>query len=98
MWPGPWSPTTTASVFNRPIPPQPPPPDPGESQSVDRHLGLWCGCPLIECCHNEDHEPCRQGRHFHSGSPASGYAHPWEPDDESWRDGGDAWVLRAARR
>jgi hypothetical protein len=19
-----------------------------------RHLGMWCGCLLLECCHNED--------------------------------------------
>jgi hypothetical protein len=64
---------------------------------VDRHLNLWCGCPLIECCHNEDTDQgnrwrvvtagdgCGNGPHAHSGSPASGYTRPWEPDDESWR-------------
>jgi hypothetical protein len=64
---------------------------------VDRHLNLWCCCPLIECCHNEDTDRgnrwrvivaeagCRSGPHAHSGSPASGYTQPWEPGDESWR-------------
>lgn len=62
-------------------------PDPRESQKVDRHAGMWCGCSLLECCHNEDSGPCVPGRHVHSGSPQSGYLHPWEPGDESWRDG-----------
>ena len=66
---------------------------------VDRHIGLYCGCFLIECCHNEDTDQggrwrvsaadhdCRTGRgHHHSGNPATGFVHPWEPGDESWRD------------
>ena len=61
-------------------------PDPGESQVVARRVGLWCGCPLLDCCHNEDYGPCRDtGVHVHSGSPASGHVYPWEPGDESWR-------------
>ena len=63
--------------------------------NVDRHLGLRCGCPLIECCHNEDTDQgdrwrvshddggCSLGTHAHSGSPVSGYTQPWEPGDES---------------
>jgi hypothetical protein len=68
------------------VPPLPEPPDPGESQTAERHLGMWCGCRLLDCCHNElgiDHGP---GMHVDSGSPASGYLYPWEPGDESWRD------------
>jgi hypothetical protein len=85
MWPGPFSPTA-GTYGNYPLPPQPPRPDPCESQDVDRHLGLFCMCPLIDCCHNEDQDPCRsRGTHAHSGSPVSGYTQPWEPDDESWR-------------
>lgn len=64
---------------------------------IDRYLGLWCGCSLIECCHNEDTDQgdrwridygpqACSGRHHHSGSPLSGYTQPWEPGDESWRD------------
>lgn len=70
-----------------------------DATGLERHAGLWCGCPLIECCHNEDADEgdrwrisaeelgCRfAGQHVHSGSPASGYTQPWEPGDESWRD------------
>jgi hypothetical protein len=65
------------------VPPPPPEPDPGESQAVDRHLGMWCGCPLLDCCHNEDQPPCSTyGRHVESGSPASGYLYRWTP--EQW--------------
>lgn len=72
------------------VPPPPPLPDPGESQVVDRHAGMWCGCRLLDCCHNElpetvwnhgSHGPC-----LDSGSPASGYLYPWEPGDDSWRE------------
>jgi hypothetical protein len=67
------------------------------AELVDRHLGMWCCCPLIECCHNEDTDQggrwrvgtdplaCGYGVHAHSGSPVSGYTQPWEPGDESWR-------------
>lgn len=69
-----------------------------DTAGIDRHLGLWCPCPLIECCHNEDTDQgdrwrvsagalaCSTGVHAHSGSPASGYTQPWEPEDESWRE------------
>jgi len=73
MWP----------VFVEPVPE---PPDPAESQLVDRHTGMWCGCMLLDCCHNEQVPFCTTyGRHFHSGNPATGYLYPWEPGDESWR-------------
>ena len=86
MWPGPFSPTA-GPYGNLPLRPCPPRPGPGESQVVDRHLGMRCFCPLLDCCHNEDQEPCASyGTHVHSGSPASGYLYPWEPGDESWRD------------
>jgi uncharacterized protein YuzE len=61
---------------------------------VDRHLGLLCLCPLIDCCHCEDTDEgdrwrltpdvlgCGSGIHVHSGSPVSGYTQPWEPGDE----------------
>lgn len=116
MWPGPfpstagssWPTSPTASAYgNVPRPPQPPLPDPGESQLVDRRLGLSCRCPLLECCHNEDTDLgdrfrvtpgtcCASGFHVHSGSPASGYVQPWEPGDESWRN--DAGLLARPRR
>jgi hypothetical protein len=89
MWPGPLSPTSTAGPYgNFPLPPRPPLPDPRESQVVDRRLGMWCSCPLIDCCHNEDQDPCPSGSrpHVHSGSPVSGYTRPWEPGDDSWKD------------
>jgi hypothetical protein len=69
-----------------------------DQAGVDRHLGLWCGCPLIECCHNEDTDEGDRWRltaddlgcgirvHAHSGSPVSGGTQPWEPGDESWRE------------
>jgi hypothetical protein len=66
-------------------------PMPDQSQKLDRHLDMWCGCPLLDCCHNEFPEDgftfrlCSKGRHYDSGSPASGYLLPWAPDDESWR-------------
>jgi hypothetical protein len=86
MWPGSFSPTA-GPYGNYPLPPQPPLPDPCESQDVDRRLGLFCMCLLLDCCHDEDQEPCpSRGTHAHSGSPASGYLHPWEPGDESWRE------------
>ena len=68
-----------------------------EATGVDRHLGKWCGCSLVECCHNEDTDQgdrwrvtpgdygCGYRVHAHSGSPLSGYTQPWEPGDESWR-------------
>lgn len=53
---------------------------------------MWCGCPLLDCCHNEMPEDnyafkggFHAGHHVDSGSPASGYLYPWEPGDESWR-------------
>lgn len=88
MWPHPISPaSTTATYDNYPRPSQPPLPDPCESQAVDRRLGITCMCPLIDCCHNEDQDPCGSSPrpHVHSGSPVSGYTQPWEPGDESWR-------------
>jgi hypothetical protein len=72
------------------VPPLPPPPD--RSQQVDRHVGMWCGCALLDCCHHEWPEygttfrTCSSGRHVDSGSPQSGYLYPWAPGDESWRD------------
>ncbi len=72
-------------------------------QGCSRHIGLWCGCPLIECCHNEDtgegerwrvvRDPlcCGYGAHVHSGSPVSGFTQPWEPGDEPWRETGQTW-------
>jgi len=99
MWHGPLSPSTATANTNYPPPPAPPLPDPRESQAVDRHLGMWCGCRLLDCCHNEDQDPCPdQGRHAHSGNPATGYMHPWEPGDESWRDMSDAEVLLGVAR
>lgn len=48
---------------------------------VDRHLNVYCSCPLLDCCHNErDGEPfgCGQrGGHAESGNPATGYLYPW---------------------
>lgn len=74
-----------------PGPPLPPPPDPGESQHVRRHIGMYCGCSLIDCLHNESDHRFESGaadreRVHYSGSPQSGYLYPWEPGDESWRD------------
>lgn len=81
MWPGPFSTTATIGA-NLPQPAQPPLPDPGDSQEVDRHLGLWCGCFLIDCCHNEDQPPCSaSGPHHHSGTFASGFLYPGEMTD-----------------
>lgn len=67
-----------------------------DSTGLDRHLGLYCFCPLIECCHNEDTDEgdrwrlsaatCSPRRHMDSGSPLSGYTQPWEPGDESWQE------------
>lgn len=82
--------TCTAFYNNFPLPPAPARPD--RSQVVDRHAGMWCGCMLLDCCHNEMPEDncefrrCTWGRHVDSGSPQSGYLWPWEPGDESWRD------------
>jgi hypothetical protein len=75
-----------------PVHVEPPPPLPDRSQQLDRHAGMWCGCPLLDCCHSEmpgdgyafTHHGT--GSHIDSGSPQSGYLHPWEPGDESWRD------------
>lgn len=79
-----------------------------DATGVDRHLGLLCLCPLIECCHNEDTDQgdrwrvpadrniCSPGVHAHSGSPVSGYTQPWEPGDDSWR--GDSQLAALARR
>lgn len=50
-----------------------------DATGVDRHLGLWCGCYLIDCCHNEDQPPCPStGAHHHSGTFASGFLYPGE--------------------
>lgn len=62
--------------------PLPEPPDPGRSQNVARHLGMFCCCPLIDCGHNEDRPDFEQGtqdrdRTMWSGSPESGYLYPW---------------------
>jgi hypothetical protein len=53
---------------------------PKDGPTADRHLGLWCGCPLLECCHNEDQFEHR-GRHIDLGSPRSGYLLPWTDDE-----------------
>lgn len=63
------------------IEPMPAPPLPKDLPRIDRHVGLWCGCPLLDCCHNEDQYPHRGGRHIDSGSPESGYLYPWPPED-----------------
>jgi hypothetical protein len=88
------------------VEPAPEPPRPCTPQTVDRHLGLWCHCPLIECCHNEDTDEgdrwrvtpgvlgCGSRVHTHSGSPVSGWTQPWEPGDESWRDDPRPWAVR----
>jgi hypothetical protein len=68
--------------------PWPEPPEPSQSQHVDRHAGMWCACRLLDCCHNEidgawwNHGDA--GCHVDSGSPASAYLYPYEPDDDSW--------------
>jgi hypothetical protein len=91
MWPGPLSPTSTAAYGNPVLSvPLPEPPEFSTAQTVERRTGMWCGCLLLDCCHNEidgtwwNHG--EHGRHVDSGSPASGYLYPWEPGDESWRD------------
>jgi hypothetical protein len=53
---------------------------------VDRRLGIWCHCSLLDCCHNEgiDRFNCGSSRHdghAHSGNPASGYLHPWTQEE-----------------
>lgn len=78
-------------VHVEPLPPFPPPLK--DQLRVERHLGMYCGCPLLGCCHNEDYElgfNCGRltQRHFHSGSPESGYLLPWPPRDEP----GPAWL------
>jgi hypothetical protein len=85
-------PSTATVGANDPLPPAPPQAD--LSQQVARHLGMHCLCPLLDCCHNEMPEDnyafkggFHAGHHMDSGSPASGYVYPWEPGDESWRDG-----------
>ena len=74
------------------VPLPPPLPDPTQSQAVERHAGMWCGCPLLDCSHNElagmRWNGGQHGRHVESGSPQSGYLYPWEPGDESWREHG----------
>jgi hypothetical protein len=58
---------------------------------VNRHLGMYCCCPLLDCCHNEqDGETWNCGHldsvHVHSGSPASGYLWPWAGEEYgAWR-------------
>lgn len=68
---------------------------------VDRHIGLRCGCPLLDCCHNEGMPSCgARGHHVDSGSPPSGYLYPWtqagyeaeqrywhRPDPERYEEG-----------
>ena len=82
-----------------PVHVEPPPPPPDRSQILDRHLGITCFCPLLDCCHNELPEDGfafagghHTGHHADSGSPQSGYLYPWELGDESWRE---ADLLRA---
>jgi hypothetical protein len=60
--------------------------------SVDRHLGMYCCCGLLDCCHDEtgdwDAFNCGHGRtvHVHSGSPASGYLYPWAQEEyDAWQ-------------
>lgn len=52
---------------------------------VDRRLGMYCSCPLLDCCHNErDGESfgCgRRGGHAESGNPATGYLWPWTDEE-----------------
>ena len=42
---------------------------------VDRHLGMWCGCSLLDCCHDENGRTFNCGRsrdrHVHSGRVAA---------------------------
>jgi hypothetical protein len=90
------------------VEPPPEPPRQGTPQTVDRHLGMWCCCGLLECCHNEDTDEgdrwrvtptvlgCGSRVHAHSGSPVSGWTQPWEDGDNSWR--GDAQLAALARR
>lgn len=100
MWPGPYSQSTATTGTNYPLPPAPPEPD--RSQDVNRHLGMWCGCMLLDCCHHELPEDGYvfihqgSGRHADSGSPQSGYLLPWEPGDESWRMDDGLPVARVA--
>lgn len=80
--------TCTASYGNFPVAIQPPP-DPFTSQAVRRHLGMYCGCDLIECIHNEDDPWFADGRRDNdrghwSGSPASNYRYPWPKGDAWW--------------
>lgn len=64
----------------------PGPPDPTQSQEADRHLGMWCGCLLLDCSHNElpgvDWNLGQHGRQIESGSPRSNGLYPYEPDEE----------------
>ena len=60
------------------------------SQAVERHLGMWCGCTLLNCCHDESGRAfnCGSGwdRHVHSGNPWTGYLYPWSPAEwETWK-------------
>jgi hypothetical protein len=69
-------------VWPVPVLPQPEAPEPGQSQKVARHLGMFCGCPLIDCGHNEDRADFESGsqdrdRTMWSGAPESGYLYPW---------------------
>lgn len=90
--------TCTASYSNFPLPPVP---QADLSQQVARHLGMHCICALIDCCHNEMPEDnyafrhCSSGHHMDSGSPASGFLYPWEPGDDSWRDGAGLAMFRS---
>ena len=77
------------------VEPLPLPPLAKDLPAVERHLGMWCGCLLLDCCHNEDRHPHGHGRHVDSGDPRSGYLYPWEPGDESWRE---EWPLPFAVR
>jgi hypothetical protein len=83
------------------LPPAPAPPQADLSQQAARHLGMFCMCSLIDCCHHEMPEDnyafrhSSNGVHVDSGSPASGYRYPWEPGDESWRDAAPPFPARA---
>lgn len=53
--------------------------------AADRHLGMYCCCGLLDCCHDENGDAfnCGRGRtvHVHSGNPATGYLYPWTQEE-----------------